>query len=266
MDFNSSYEEEGVSNVQEAIQPVDSEHLEIVVPEFAQGVFSLPQPAYKSIPSWYKAAGGAGDMPPLSKSVRACMPFMEALTFGWVVPVPTDIAVTQTPNGVDVEWRPDFFKAMGNHPKEQVGGEEFPHDGEILKFNLPYTLRTPDGVSTLYMPPLNRVDTPIRPFSGVINTDRYVNQTNIPALLIDSGFEGVIEAGTPLAQLLPFERDGIVNESKTRGPTEEEEEWLQRTPRAVKGVDAYYKEEVWEPAKASRETGECPLGFGDRVE
>jgi hypothetical protein len=267
MEFTSTGEERGLSRLQELISPIDTDCLEIVVPDAWKGIYELPQPASKFIPRWYKQTDmHPFENEPLQKSVRACMPFMEALTFGWVIPVPTDIAITHTSDGISVEWNTEDFKAMGNHPKEQVGGEEFPHDGEILKFNLPYTLRTPDGVSTLYMPPLNRVETRFRPFSGVVETDRYLNETNIPALMIDEEFEGVIEAGTPLVQVIPFKRDSLVNESKTRGATEEEQEMIGRTMKAVPAIDAYYKEEVWEPKKASREIGGCPLGFGSPEE
>jgi hypothetical protein len=264
MEFSSTGTEEGVSRVQELVSPVANDKLEIVVPDEFKGMFELPQPAHKFIPNWYKQT----DMrpfkdSPLQKSVRACMPFMEALTFGWIVPVPTDISITRSSDGFEVKWNPDEFRAMGSHDKKQVGDDAFPHDGEILKFNLPFAFRTPEGVSTLYMPPLNRIETRFRPFSGVVDTDKYVNETNIPTLLLDDEFEGIIEAGTPLVQVIPFERDSLVNESKTRAATDEEEEWLERTGKAVWGVDAYYKEELWEPKKASRETGGCPFGFGD---
>ena len=264
MKFQSSYTEPGVSRLQEAVSPIVSDSLEIVVPDDAKGMYELPQPAHKFIPNWYKQT----DMrpfknAPLDKSVRACMPFMEALTFGWIVPVPTDISITRSSDGIEVKWNTEEFKAMGGHDKQQVGGDEFPHDGEVLKFNLPYLLRTPEGVSTLYMPPLNRIETRFRPFSGVVDTDKYLNETNIPALLLDDEFEGIIEAGTPLVQVIPFERNSLVNESKTRVATDEEGEWLERTGKAIHAVDAYYKEEVWEPKKASRETGGCPFGFDD---
>jgi len=150
MEFNHKNTESGIERLQEIISPVDSENLEIVVPYNAKGLYELPKPASKYIPKWYKKTDlHHNDDNPLQKSVRACMPFMEALTFGWIVPVPTDIAITQSSDGINVEWNTSFFKAMGNHPKEQVGGEAFPHDGEILKFNLPYILRTTDGISTL---------------------------------------------------------------------------------------------------------------------
>jgi hypothetical protein len=264
MQFNHTTTDAGMERLQDIISPISSSKLEVIVSDSRKGMYKLPKPAHKFIPDWYKQT----DMhpfkdAPLDKSVRACMPFMEALTFGWIVPVPTDISITRSSDGVEITWESEEFKVMGSHDKQQVGGDAFPHDGEILKFNLPYTLRTPEGVSTLYMPPLNRVETRFRPFSGVVETDIYVNETNIPALLLDDEFEGVIEAGTPLVQVIPFERDSLVNESKTRIATDEEEELIGRTRKAVPAVDAYYKEEVWEPKKASRETGGCPFGFGE---
>jgi hypothetical protein len=262
MNFNH-IANKGLENLQELISPIDSDCLEIVVPDEHKGLFKLPQPAHKSIPRWYKEPDMKPlDDKPLQKSVRGCMPFMEALTFGWILPVPTDIAITRPEDGIKVEWNPRQFKSMGTHTKPQVGGDAFPHDGDILKFNMPYMLRTPKGVSTLYMPPLNRIETRFRPFSGVVDTDEYVNEINIPVLLLDDEFEGIIEAGTPLAQVIPFKRDSLVSESETRTATDEEEEWLEQTGKAVPAVDAYYKEEVWEPIESSRETGECPMGFG----
>jgi hypothetical protein len=264
MDFNSSEEEVGISRLQDLVAPVQSSKLDVVVPTAAKGKYQLPKPASRSLPKWYSDTDIRPDPNrPLDKSVRACMPFMEALTFGWIVPVPTDISITRDVDGARVEWNTEEFKAMGSHDKIQVGGDDFPHDGTIIKFNLPYMLRTPEGVSTLYMPPLNRVETRFRPFSGVVDTDKYVNDTNIPALLLDDDFEGIIEAGTPLVQIIPFERDSLVNESQTRSATEEEETLLRHTQGAIRSVDAYYKEEVWDPKDASRETGGCPFGFGD---
>jgi len=265
MEFSHNGTESGLDRLQETISPVCSERLEIVVPEGAEGLYELPKPASKFMPDWYADTKlRYDDNAPLSKSVRACMPFMESLTFGWIIPVPTDIAITRNSNGMKVEWDDDTgFKPMGGHPTGQAGGELFPHEGEILKFNIPYLIRTPEGVSTLYMPPLNRVEPRLMPFSGVVETDEHINPTNIPALLLDDDFEGVIEACTPLVQVIPFKRDSLVTESKTRTATNEELELIERADGAMGAVDAYYKKEVWEPKKASRETGGCPLGFGD---
>jgi len=150
MNFTASKEESGLSRFQELITPIDSTKLEIVVPDKAKGKYELPQPAHKFIPQWYKQTElKFNDENHLEKSVRACMPFMEALTFGWIVPVPTDISISQRLDGMQISWNTEDFEAMGNHKKDQVGGDIFPHDGEVLKFNLPYFFRTPEGVSTM---------------------------------------------------------------------------------------------------------------------
>jgi len=264
MRFSDTETESGLSRYQELISPVDSTKLEIAVPDMHKGKYELPKPASRYLPEWYKQTElKHDDDKTLAKSIRACLPVMEALTFGWVVPVPTDVSIVRDNGELRVEWNDETFTPMGNHHKGQVGEDDFPHDGEILKFNLPYILRTPEGVSTMYMPPLNRVETRFRPFSGIVDTDEYVNQTNIPALMLDDEWEGVIEAGTPLVQVMPFERDSVVNKSETRTMTDEEEEWSKRTSEVVSAVDAYYKEEVWESIPSSKETGGCPFGFGD---
>lgn len=262
MDFKSTGEETGLSRLQDLISPISSDKLEILVREEDKGKYELPRPAHNFIPDWYSEADlHPSEDTPLQKSIRACMPAMEALTFGWIIPVPLNISIVQEENGARVEWADTKFEAMENHPKAQVGGERFPHNGEVLKFNLPYILRTPEGVSTLFMPPLNRVETRFRPFSGIVDTDEYVNEVNIPSLMLDTEWSGVVEAGTPLVQVVPFKRDEVVNKSETRTMTEQEREWADRTTDAVTASDAYYKEDVWESIDSSKETG-CPLGFG----
>lgn len=263
MEFTSEEEQTGIAKIQEMISPISSGRLEIAVPDQHKGKYELPRPAHEFIPQWYKELDDRpNDDKPFRKSMRACMPAMEALTFGWIIPTPTDVAIVEEEDGYRVEWADETFNVMGRHPKEQVGGDSFPHDGEIIKFNLPYMMRTPEGISTLYMPPLNRVETRFRPFSGVVDTDEYVNEVNIPALMLDEDWSGIIEAGTPLVQVIPFERDGIVSESETREMTEEEENIKSKIGENVSAVDAFYRQEVWNSIDSSKESG-CPLGFGD---
>lgn len=266
MNFESKDVEDGLERVQDIVQPIEGNQLEIVVPHEHQGKYLLPKPASSMMPEWYKNLDiRPNEKAPLDKSVRACMPFMESLTFGWIVPVPVDIAITRNDDGsLHAEWDDNTHKALGSHSKMQVNRDEFPHDGELIKFNIPYQFRTPKGVSTLYMPPLNRIETRFRPFSGVVDTDLYMDSINFPALILDREWEGIINAGTPLVQIIPFKRDGIVNESITRMMTDEEQELRVITNGAVGSTPAFYKEEVWQPKKASRDTSKCPFGFGSK--
>jgi hypothetical protein len=42
---------------------------------------------------------------------------------------------------------------------------------------------------------------------GVVDTDKYTAPVNFPFVLNDWKFEGLIPAGTPVAQVIPFKRD-----------------------------------------------------------
>jgi len=260
MEFDNTYSERGIDNLQDIISPIDSNCVEFIVSEDDIGKYEMPEPAYKHLPEWYKKTELLIRESKLNKTVRGCMPFMESLTFGWIIRAPIDIEIQQTDDGLRVEWLDETFKAMGSHELEQLGGSMFPHqDISVIKFNLPYIVRTPKGTSSLYMPPLNRFEPRFRAFSGVVDTDTYVNQINIPAILWDMSYEGVIEAGTPIAQLIPFERESIVNKSVKRTMTDEEKRLNNLTQDNVTAVDAYYKENVWVAKKQSRNVSGCPF-------
>jgi hypothetical protein len=44
-------------------------------------------------------------------------------------------------------------------------------------------------------------------FPAVVDTDKYTAPVNFPFVLNDIKFEGLIPAGTPYAQVIPFKRD-----------------------------------------------------------
>jgi hypothetical protein len=260
MNFSNIDTDPGVDALQDIVQPISSDNIEFVLPDDQIGKYEMPEPAHKYLPDWYRSTKKFMEQSKLDKTVRACMPFMESLTFGWIIPVPTDIEIQQTADGMRINWNDETFKAIGHHELEQLGGDMFPHqDISVIKFDLPYLVRTPEGVSSLYMPPLNRFEARFRPFSGVVDTDTYVNQINIPAILWDTEYEGVIKAGTPIAQIIPFERDALVNTSVKRTMTDEEIRLRALTGENIRAVDAYYKEEVWSPKKASRNVSGCPF-------
>ena len=42
---------------------------------------------------------------------------------------------------------------------------------------------------------------------GIVDTDTYTPPVNFPFVLTDENYEGLIPAGTPLAQVIPFKRE-----------------------------------------------------------
>ena len=60
----------------------------------------------------------------------------------------------------------------------------------------------------LFTHPLNQPDLPFRTFSGLVDCDRWVDgYVHFPAYWVDSSFEGVIRAGTAVAQAWIVRRD-----------------------------------------------------------
>jgi hypothetical protein len=70
----------------------------------------------------------------------------------------------------------------------------------------PWSIKTEPGYSTLFVPPFHR-ESIFTILPGVVDTDQYSAAVNFPFVLNDWGFEGMIPAGTPMAQVIPFKRE-----------------------------------------------------------
>jgi hypothetical protein len=69
-----------------------------------------------------------------------------------------------------------------------------------------WAVKVPEGYSVLYTQPFNRFELPFLTTSGIIDND----QVNLPGTMpffVVKGFVGVVPAGTPYAQMLPFKRE-----------------------------------------------------------
>lgn len=263
MEFKNVEDEPGISDVASLAPEVEEHRIEFSVAKDQRGQFAPPAPASEFLPSWYKQLEvwmESGQDTTFKISVAGCRPFFDSINFGWVIPTPVDILMT-VDEDLDVweaTWQGDW-KAMGSHPLEQVGGDMFPVDSSIIvKFNNPWMVRTPPGYSTLFMPVLNRPELPFATFSGIVDTDKYHNLINFPALWTEAGFDEKIEAGTPIVQAIPFERDSVLGESIRRTQTEEETEIGRLTGRRVEKTNKFYADEIWQTKVGERDVTEHP--------
>jgi hypothetical protein len=177
-----------------------------------------PVPASKVIPEWYKKIdsyvgkekrtdGNGGT----TATAKRCMPIFDAITGGYIIFTHADLFVSQVPdeNGKNYqryEW--SNFGAISFHPKRQL--PEHPdgsgHDLEYPKWNNAWSIKTPPGYSCLFISPLHR-ETPIIVLPGVVDTDTYSPPVNFPFVLRDPKMDGLIPAGTPIMQVIPFKRE-----------------------------------------------------------
>ena len=186
-------------------------------PPELESVLPRPVPAVEGVPEWFKA------MPPRAFSevfqreqltVKKCPPFIDAMTYGFLIPLPVDVEVE---NG-EFSWDHTIPRGSSTvsprspvdfHDNSQVTGSPFFDDDQVLvKFNSFWSIELPPGYSILVTHPINRVDLPFATLTGLVDADRYCdNFINFPARWRDRNFRGVLAKGTPVAQCVPVKRE-----------------------------------------------------------
>jgi hypothetical protein len=204
-----------------------------------------PQPklARRTTADWYKQMpmnNPTGEGPD-DLTVKHCLPFIDALTLGFVIPLQADVTVK---NG-EFTWDwPAAESPMGFHYPTQAPGVPFVDSDEVvIKAHNFWTIHTEPGYATLFTHPLNRHDLPFRTLSGLVDTDGLDSlPVHFRTMWIDPDFEGVLPAGTPVAQCIPVERARLELEIKNMGADEYAE--ARALKEKIKNERGYYKRHV----------------------
>lgn len=160
----------------------------------------VPRTALKMIPEWFRKMSGVvkGD-----ETIKKCMPFFDSMTSGYIFVLAADILVTD--EGIQQISKDPV---VTTHNKTQIDGMIIvgkEYDRQPYKWINFFVTKTPKGYSTLFVHPLNRLDLPFYSLSGVVETDNHPVPVNFP-FFIKKDFRGVIKAGTPIIQAIPFKR------------------------------------------------------------
>src|SRR5262245_3776562 len=172
--------------------------------------FPRPYPASKELPEWLRSMPLEVQSPSLTtRTVKSCVPFVEALTCGYIIPLAADIVLHRDKDGFFYGESQDY-DIVHMHPANQVKGAPF-ENAPIVKILNPWLIRTPPGHSTLFLPPLNRLETPSLPFvplAGLVETDNFYREVNFPAMVtLQPGTRVALPKGTPLVQAIPIKRE-----------------------------------------------------------
>lgn len=181
----------------------------------ADGVLEKPKPATEYIPQWYKDAKSyldpSGKKSPtlnntFNTTVKRCMPVWDMMTAGYIMETPYDIYIRQTPEGPYFQWGEKETIAFQDIQQFQ----NHPYSRDInyaVRIVIPWSIKTPKGWSVMIMEPQHHDPGPITCASGIVDTDDFSIPTNMFLKLRDPNFEGMIPAGTPFLQIIPFKRD-----------------------------------------------------------
>jgi hypothetical protein len=173
-----------------------------------------PYPATRAVAHWLKdmpmdrpfqQSGPDGPRTVQVPTVKQCPPFIEAMTCGYIIPLPGEVSFSMDASGGLA------FQAQGKivdtqHPL-QTQGSPFQRS-IIVKFINPWIVRTPPGYSTLFVPRLNTFGLPFEVLSGLVETDTYYRPVHFPTVcLLRPGQSLTLPRGTPIAQAIPIRRE-----------------------------------------------------------
>jgi hypothetical protein len=202
-------------------------------------------PTKTVVPDWYKQTEKIVlDLPQeqIIKGLKSCAPFLDALTSGYVLKTSQDIRVTYGNDGLYYfQWNVDKA-GVEVQVRDSANPVPIPtgYANENLVWYSPFTFRLPKGYSVLMTHPLNRTDLPFMSLSGIVDGDSGITSGSYPFFLKE-GFSGIIPAGTPFVQCIPFKRDNWKsNWVPELEQIEKKNSWLSRRVNT-----GWYKSTIW---------------------
>jgi hypothetical protein len=221
---------------------------------------SAPKPTSKSLPDWYISADrfyknphGENYVGPDGGKVptwKACPAIYDILTTGYVYKTPCDIeffidkdnkisAKVLDPKYLDfIQYRdkmPQFEGPLGYHEKHFAW---FPD----------WAVEVPEGYSVLYSQPYDRYDLPFLTTSGIIDNDK-VNLPGTMPFFISKEWTGILPAGTPYAQMMPFKREDWTSEYVKESGRSIMKKNMENSQKYRVPNGGVYLRDVWEKRK-----------------
>jgi hypothetical protein len=197
----------------------------------------------KHIPKWYKDLKPDGQIPGIGykKTVKSCIPFLDAMMLGYCIEATQDLVVSLNDDRPTINWNIESYDVLTVNVRDESlvppppGFYDIPYIWKMV-----HSVQLPKGYSALFTHPLNRTDLPFYSLSGVVDADYPMHAGNYPFFL-KKEFEGVIKAGTPIVQIIPFKRESWKNEFSE----ELSEIQLNHSFLSNQVVSGWYKDKLW---------------------
>lgn len=225
-----------------------------------------PIPASDIIPEWYRKGESfldinglktTADNPDKASGMKGCMPFFDSLTSGYFITTWADVEFTKNENNI-IEYRYVHEDVFGGYAHDHTNWELLSERTGDLGHTIPrphgyannhmvwsckWGMKLPRGWSMLVTHPMNYFDLPFYTMSGIMESDRFTPNGNIPFFL-QEGFTGIIKKGTPIAQLIPIKRSSWIS---TASMMKDIDKFIANSAREVNY--GFYRSKVWIPKK-----------------
>jgi hypothetical protein len=227
------------------LKPARKPRIEFVCEPEDFGVIAEPMPAKSAMPDWFKRLPAADPNHVTATNngltIKRCMPFLDALTTGWIIPMAATVRLEIKDGGrtVDAGWELDKVM-VSNHGMHQVAGN--PREPRPpCKMHNYWTIKTAPGWSCLFVPPLNRANPVIEVIAGIVDTDTYTSLINFPFFATADDGVYTLERGAPLVQVIPFRREATHIPGEVRAERAEEAEERKRILRSTQAGEGWYR-------------------------
>lgn len=229
-------------------------------------VIDAPSPSSKHIPEWYRDGekslnqNGWANIANGEKalaSMKSCNPFLDAISSGYMLTTWADLEIIENHNNklrfkyLEKDKNGEYVDSAVDYEmveaREGDAGYTIPRPAgyayKHLVWRGKWGIETPKGWSVLVSHPMNQFQLPFMTTSGIIDSDRFMGNGNIP-FFIKKDWTGIIPKGTPIAQLLPIKRSSwmSVNEELS-----DYADHLGKTARVEE--PGFYRSKLWVPKK-----------------
>ena len=228
--------------------------------------FSPPLPAKEFIPDWYKAMPKYAhnenkidtQMAEPNFTAKACVPLIDGFTTGFIQATPCDLYFDRNAqDDLSIVWPRQFEWEPVRRPRDFSAMVGFRHpdgyDPNPFLWIQPSEFGVPDGWSVLITHPLNRMDLPFRTMSAVVDSDVFRLRSEI-TFYVKTGFTGLMPKGTPMFQIIPFQRVDWESSLQKFDPVKRD--WWNFAVRDTYGNA--YREKFWQKKSYAEQSEKCP--------
>jgi hypothetical protein len=203
-----------------------------------------PTSSANFVPEWFRTL----ESDPVMKTAKSCRGVYDAMTAGYMVVWNTDVVISKDENGKmfmlrtrdgsNANFHPHPGMQLGTYPSALLSMQR---EG-VQKIDTQYRIKTSKGTSILMQQPSYRPDLKTEVMPGIIDTDKFYSPLNVLFMIkeFNSNRSIKINAGTPLAQIIPFQRtEWNIEYNNIDRPLLETQE------RNIDSLDKYYQKFQW---------------------
>ena len=182
-------------------------------------VHMKPYPAVKKLPQWFMEA------PPYidhdegphdgklhvrrrasNATFKKCTPLLDGMSTGYIVPLWADVEIDNSAEQPSLWWKTvnDVFQMHGEATKKIT--PPLGYSSQVFKYLNCWIPQTPKGYSCIITSPFGHTDLPFKAVPAIVDTDKSTLELIFP-MWVSNDFNGIVEKGTPMVQIIPFKRD-----------------------------------------------------------